>query len=103
MFKGASLFQFLKLQSLYSSARQQEKRARLIPKSHILLLYTSLAQTELHGHVWLQVKLKNVVLSLGVLATFLYILNKLDGIHFCAQMERSERSTGREGWCAIMR
>lgn len=36
-----------------------------------------------------------------ILATFLYILNKLDGVHFCAQME-SERSTGKEGQCAIM-
>lgn len=65
--------------------------------------HTSLAQTEFHGHVWLQLKLENVVLSLGILATFLYILSQLDGIHFCAQMERNERSTGREGWCAIMR
>lgn len=37
-----------------------------------------------------------------ILATFLYILNKLDGVHFCAQMERNERSAGREGRCAMM-
>lgn len=50
---------------------------------------------------WLQVKLENVVFQLRTVTTFRHILSKLDGVHFCAQMERTERSSSMGEQCVI--
>lgn len=50
---------------------------------------------------WLQVKLENVVFQLRTVTTFQHILSKLDGVHFCAQMERTERSSSMGEQCVV--